>query len=332
MTRHRLSLFLLFLPIFGAGMIWLVSYQPVRGAANHVIRLPDVPYYLPTNTPTPTPTNTSTPTPIPTNTPTPVPNGFPNPYIHGSVGYDLSFPQCGGSPIPATASNGARYAFAVVGVSDGKSFTENPCLGSEAATASSAGLLVSFYMNINAPIGSTAWEGNTGPKGTCATGDDICLSYNYGYNAAQYADSWAISQIGGGGVAGHTWWLDVETANSWFADTGANDQAIQGAIDYLQQQGSGVGVYSIPSMWDYASTVGSAADGSVATSALQVWPLIAGGGFQPSVPSWTSGAVSLSGAALLCGSGSFTGGSTWLTQEPNYFAPNGANYDEDYAC
>src|SRR5579859_7479520 len=55
-----------------------------------------------------------------------VSNGVLNPippsvYPSGAVGYDLSFPECSTySTTPPVASNGRPYAFAIVGVGDGK--------------------------------------------------------------------------------------------------------------------------------------------------------------------------------------------------------------------
>ena len=46
------------------------------------------------------------------------------------------------------------------------------------------------------------------------------------------------------------WWLDVETGNSWSTSNLAlNRDAIQGAVDRLNQTGLPVGVYSTASMW-----------------------------------------------------------------------------------
>src|SRR5262245_44168395 len=89
-----------------------------------------------------------------------VPNGaslsYPDVYAHGSVGFDYSFPGCSTPVAPTTSSLGTSYSFAVVGVNDGKPFTQNPCLASEFQSAAATVPLVSFYINISAPIGSTA--------------------------------------------------------------------------------------------------------------------------------------------------------------------------------
>jgi hypothetical protein len=254
-------------------------------------------------------------------------------YTHGTVGFDYSFPGCSTPVAPTRSSLGTPYSFAVVGVNGGKPFTQNSCLASEFQSAAVTVPLVSFYINISAPIGSTAGNGMNGPKGQCSSTDYMCQSYNFGYNAAQDAYSRAATTLGTSTVAGRVWWLDVETANSWWGlDNGnctltCNDQVLQGAIDYFHQGGMTVGAYSISSMWALAQAMHTAVAMSGVASAIRLWTQIAGGGYQPGVPAWTSGASSLSTAPTFCSSTSFTGGPVWLVQRPlnNY-------YDEDYAC
>ena len=62
-----------------------------------------------------------------------------DPYPTGLVGYDVSYPQCGG-----TAAAGS---FGIVGVNGGRPFTNNSCLGAEygAAPKSTA---PSLYLNM----------------------------------------------------------------------------------------------------------------------------------------------------------------------------------------
>jgi len=57
-----------------------------------------------------------------------------------TVGYDVSYPQCGG-PLPTNA------AFGIVGVSDGRAYGENPCLAAQYAWAARAPKAPAFYMN-----------------------------------------------------------------------------------------------------------------------------------------------------------------------------------------
>jgi hypothetical protein len=267
--------------------------------------------------------------PLPPATPTPIPTSL---YVHGSVGFDYSFPACSTPVAPRTSSLGTPYGFAIVGVNDGRPFTQNPCLVAEFQSAASTIPLVSFYINISAPLGSSASNGMNGPKGPCSSTDYLCQSYNFGYNAAQYAYSFAAGQLGTSTVAGRVWWLDVETANSWWGlDNGncsssCNDQVLQGAIDYFHQNGLTVGSYSVSTMWAQSGPMPQAAGMAGKQAAAILWSQIAGG-YRPGVPEWVADASGLSAAPRLCSSTSFTGGPVWLVQElsANY-------YDEDYAC
>lgn len=216
-------------------------------------------------------------------------------YAQGETGYDISWPQCGAT-YPSQS-----YSFGIVGVTDGRAFTLNPCLASEytwAQGGSSATSPVALYMNLNYPSGSTAREGATGPYGSCRKGS-ACAAQNYGWNAASYA----FTQNGAASpVTASMWWLDIETGNTWSKNAALNADVIQGAIAYLQGQGATVGIYS---------------------TAYQ-WKTIAGG-YAPVAPNWVAGASAANPAAL-CSSPLYSGGSVWLTQ---YVGPT---FDTDYSC
>ncbi|PZS18053.1 MAG: hypothetical protein DLM54_08785 [Acidimicrobiales bacterium] len=218
-----------------------------------------------------------------------------NPYVPGARGYDISWPQCGSAYPPAP------YSVAVVGVNDGRAFTDNPCLASEANWARQGS--PSLYININAPPSSTPdGTDQSGPAGTCGAGNLACLGYNYGYNTAVRSVAYANAS----GASGSVWWLDVELVPSapgyWTADQGFNAQAIAGAIGGLQGKGLTVGIYSTPYQW-----------GQIA------------GGYSPRLPLWEAGAPTSNPAAYCSSAYSFGGGQPWLTQDVS-------TYDGDYAC
>lgn len=215
-------------------------------------------------------------------------------YAAGESGYDISWPQCGGA-YPA-----ASYGFGIVGATDGRAFTLNPCLGSEYAWAQASvnPTQASLYMNLNYPAGSTATQGQTGPYGHCKKGS-ACFAENYGWNAAQYA----FTQNGANSPAtASTWWLDIETGNSWSRNTALNADVIQGAVAYLQGQGVTVGVYSTATQWKTIA-----------------------GAYAPTIPNWVAGA-SASNPGGLCAQPLYSGGAVWLTQYVS-----GAS-DIDYSC
>jgi hypothetical protein len=208
-------------------------------------------------------------------------------YPSGSSGYDVSWPNC-------TASAPSRPPFGIVGVSDGTGYSQNPCLAQEASWFSN----LSLYVN-------TGWYDqsshvNPSSPRVCAAGDANCLAYNYGYSAGLYALSYASGQH----VSASTWWLDVETSNTWNSDTTQNRNSLQGEYDALLANGvTAVGVYSTTYQWD-----------TVTGTWLNNWP------------NWGATVVnSASKAARFCTGHQFTGGPTVLIQYTG-------SLDRDYAC
>jgi hypothetical protein len=113
-----------------------------------------------------------------------------------NVGYDISYPQCGG----AFPSGGA---FGIVGVNDGRPFSANPCLGvgSSASELQWAGMNAGLYANTAdpGPALSTHWpNGQTAPKQCNTTSnpgsDTPECHYDYGWNAA--ADGYQDAGVG----------------------------------------------------------------------------------------------------------------------------------------
>ncbi len=228
-------------------------------------------------------------------------------------GYDISYPD-NSYPAPSWQYNGQPYnfAFGIVGVTGGKAFTQNGKLAAEYqwVVKQPNPLTPSFYMNLNYPVGTTAPNGMTGPKGNCSKGDRECQAYNYGYNAAQNAFQNATQTVGTT-VGDYPWWLDIETANSWSGKTSLNYLVIQGAIYFFQSQkttAAAVGIYSSPSMWN-----------SIA------------GSNRPGVQEWLAGPRDVAPASLpgYCTSTtSFTGGTVAVVQSHN----SSFGHDLDYSC
>jgi hypothetical protein len=208
-------------------------------------------------------------------------------YPSGKTGYDVSWPNCSAKPP-------SKPLFGIVGVSDGTGYSGNPCLAKEASWFPS----LSLYVN-------TGWYDQsshinpTSPK-VCAAGDADCLAYNYGYNGGLYALNYATSQ----GVHSVVWWLDVETGNTWNADTTQNRNSLQGEYDALAANGATtIGVYSTTYQWD-----------TITGSWLNGWP------------GWGATTVrTASQAAQFCVGHQFTGGPTYLIQYTG-------TLDQDYAC
>ncbi len=267
-----------------------------------------------------------------------------------TTGYDLSYPQCGGS-FPSSS------AFGIVGVNGGLANDLNPCLGSSApytqselywaASVSTGGTTqpkASLYVNTadpgniynGTPISDWPTAGTT-PYGSCTTttvttgsgtftvGEDSpACAWQYGYDksaqdvawltaAATAIDSQSPPTSVSTSPGAYPWWLDVETANTW--QTGTAGQAmnvadLQGMIASLQ-------------------AAGVAIVGAYSTSSQ--WTQVTGGTTSASgslwqIPNWIPGARTLSGAKSNCSQVSFTGAaSIALTQWASH--PDG-----DYAC
>lgn len=177
------------------------------------------------------------------------------------AGYDISYPQCGGA-FPTSV------LFGIVGVNDGIVYSANPCLGtgdgpSELAWAEQHDPTAILYASTAdpGPALSSHWPTGQASPEYCdpAAPDSAACSYDYGWNAA--ADSYrdavnayvSLGQVAAGATqtpGPNEWWLDVETANSWEADTANNVSDLEGAVAYLQSQGAtSVGFYASASDW-----------------------------------------------------------------------------------
>jgi hypothetical protein len=236
------------------------------------------------------------PTPSPTAAPTPA----PDPSGGATLGYDVSWPQCDDEhPEP--------IGFAIVGVNGGRVYKPNPCLAAQLAWAGPGSDL---YMNTAnpGPGNSEFWPSGQERPRECDTdatpgpGTPDC-AYLYGWNAA--ADSYRLAlaayvELGWTDAAEErlpgdiTWWLDVETANSWQHDRSLNVAALRGVVDFLESMKvEEVGFYSTPLLW--LRVTGS-------TDAFAAYP------------AWHAGAHSREEAEERCAHDAFTGGELRFVQ------------------
>ena len=226
--------------------------------------------------------------------------------------YDVSYPQCGAA-LPTNADGG------IVGVNNGVVFSANPCVASEWAWAAHATKYApAFYANTAnpGPAYSKHWPAGQQTPQVCDGSNSAACSYDYGWNAVR--DSFNDALAATPSPESFTWWLDVETGNSWetlesaygqTATAKANDTAsLQGAIAGLQSMGvtSAVGIYSTSYQW------GQITGGTGSTFATS--------------PAWVAGTGSLSTAQSHCTATGFTGGPVALAQ----YAKSG--YDADWHC
>ena len=142
------------------------------------------------------------------------------------VGFDVSFPQCGGAL---------------------------PALGAFAMNLANPGPDVSTHW----PRGqATHRECDMPPRPGADTAD---CAYDYGWNAASDAYATAVAAYVSLGLvapgatatpAPVAWWLDVERANTWRTGASLNVAAIQGAVERLRSAGALlVGIYSSSADW-----------------------------------------------------------------------------------
>jgi hypothetical protein len=202
-------------------------------------------------------------------------------YRPGAVGYDISQYQCG--DIPAS-----RAEIAVVQITGGAlDNAPNPCFRQEAEWAG-RNLSVYVYMDgLPSPAPAASLQG---PAGTCAAGNVICESYNFGYNYGRYWLAYSRRQ----GVNPKLWWLDVENYSGW---TGAasNSTVIRGTLDALRSAGVSTGIYSSSGQWNSIT-------GGMAIPGEPVWVPgagnIAGGGYSADSFCWAPASHTFGGGRL----------------------------------
>ena len=201
---------------------------------------------------------------------------------------DISWPNC---DITRASSHTG-----IIGVNGGLDFRSNPCLNSESKLFNSYAL----YLNTGYPGPSYAEKFSYSPL-KCSVSDELCLAYNYGYNAAQFSITYADLQS----VHTFVWWLDVETSNSWTNNSLQNRAALTGMVDALKKYTflPTIGFYSYPGQWNSIT-----------------------GDWANDFPVWVAtGSSSLNEAISFCKNENFTDGASWLAQYTT-------NLDHNYVC
>lgn len=167
------------------------------------------------------------------------------------LGADASWPQCPkGLGIPQKRTKGAPMPtdaaeFVVLGLTNGPSFTPNPCLGDQVAWVRARGLLVSAYAVVSWPSAATlAQVRNDGPYDARTR---LGALRNAGYAAAGY--SLRTMRAAGLDVPGV--WIDVEPVPDfdWSGSTAENAAVVEGTARGYRDAGLQIGYYSVPSLW-----------------------------------------------------------------------------------
>lgn len=246
------------------------------------------------------------------------------------VGYDISYPQCG-RKLPT------GQAFGIVGVNGGTAATTNSCLADQLkwANKSIGGTkqpLIQLYVNTANPgeviAQITTWPTTntdktgfttTNPYGACAGANDQACSWQYGWNRSVEAnlDRFAPAAKTAGitaSASAYTWWLDVETMNTWQSGSTEaltrNTATIEGMTAYYTAQGAKVGLYSTAVQWN--QIVGSTVSNTSNLNGL---------------PNWRPSGASLDNAKTNCSVAPLTtGGFISLTQYVQQ------NVDKNHSC
>ena len=232
------------------------------------------------------------------------------------LGNDISWPQCGGD-LPAPP------AFAIIGVNGGRPDTINPCLATQLGwadhtSAAQGGTPAAVYVNTAAtgPTESLWWPSTNNYRGTdvgnpygmCDGTESAACAYVHGY-AMAFDDVTDLKEAGDAGAVRRMWWLDVETGNSWLADTAVNAAELEGMTAYLEGAGAEVGIYS--TAYQFGLIVGAVNPGR------NLYTL----------KNWVPGAESTPSARENCDSAPLTpGGLVTLTQFTE------ENLDYNYLC
>jgi hypothetical protein len=250
----------------------------------------------------------------------------------GSVGYDVSSPQCtsatSANPVPSGAT------FAILGVTDRQPFQYYACLQNWYAPASLTGVATGLYVNTANPGPESPYWPKVAatatplPCGSVDSADDNACAYDYGYAAGQNAFTGAQKRAKGMDVKSRVWWLDVERGNTWagLPSNSATDQAsatdkvantaeLQGEIDGLYAAGvAQVGIYSTGVQWQQITGGYNRSD---AASYQSAWKLpLSYPNPVANAPLWIPGGSDEYGAWRNC-AGSFTGAQTLLVQYPD---------------
>ncbi len=215
--------------------------------------------------------------------------GRPSGTSYRNVIVDVSWPNCGKLPEDV-------FATGIIGITGGLDFHANPCLATEATWFSH----YAVYVNTGYPGDARARKYIDTPI-RCGFYDSGCLAYNYGFNEGLYAIKYADRE----NVHSSSWWLDVETENSWTGNVLVNRQFLAGAVDAIRQQiwSPTVGIYSAPLQWQQIA-----------------------GQWRNQLPVWlATGAADKAAAVKACREPAFTGGQVWLTQ----YTPK---YDQNFPC
>lgn len=166
-------------------------------------------------------------------------------------GADMSWPQCPkGMGIPEKRSEGAPMPtdaaqFVIIGLTNGPSFTPNPCLADQVRWVADRHLMAAAYSVVSYPNAKTLQRyGRTGPF---PAGTKAGSLSNVGYQAARFN----VRSLRAANLVTPMIWIDVEPVAKfeWSSDLAANAAVVRGMARGYTDAGFKIGFYSTPSLW-----------------------------------------------------------------------------------
>ncbi len=145
-----------------------------------------------------------------------------------------------GLPLPR-----ARAQFWIIGLTNGRAFTANPCLSEQIAAARERGVLTAGYTMLSYPNrAERAAHGASGPFGTLTRADRLA---NVGYAQAAFA----LDVMDAAGLPSPFVWIDVEprAERPWSRKRARNKALLKGALQAGQDRGVGSGIYTYAGAW-----------------------------------------------------------------------------------
>jgi hypothetical protein len=168
------------------------------------------------------------------------------------IGADAGWPQCPpGMGIPKKKSHGGPMPledseYVILGVTNGPSFTPNPCLADQVQWVKERGMMIAAYAVHSFP--SEQQLAQYGGKGPFDAGTELGRLANAGFQQTRYN----LAVMERAGMVSPILWLDVEPVPDfdWSSDKRANAAVFQGAARGIRDAGLKVGAYSTPVLWD----------------------------------------------------------------------------------
>lgn len=169
----------------------------------------------------------------------------------GAVGNDISWPNCPkgmgvvgrrtqGLPLPDPA---AQYV--IIGLTNGRAFTRNPCLASHLQVAASRDLATSAYTMLSYPNPAERRRyAKSGPYSSRTIAGQVA---NFGYAQAKFA----LETMSNAGLAAPLVWIDVEprAERRWSASKTNNRSLVKGALRAASDRGVTSGIYTYANAW-----------------------------------------------------------------------------------